>query len=109
MAIKPVSKMGNARLAQPSENIKRFGDKALYDLIQDMKDTMKVEEGIGIAAPQIGCNKRVIIFGYEKTENQPSDERIPFTVLINPTIEILDNKLIEGWEACLSVPGLCGL
>ena len=65
--------------------------------------------GVGLAAPQIGCNKRVIIFGFEKNERYPDEVEIPFTVLINPIINILSPEMIDGWEGCLSVPGLRGL
>lgn len=109
MSIRSISKMGNLQLAEPSIPITQFGTKELYKLIEDMRETMKVEDGIGIAAPQIGSNQRVIMFGYEEGETNPSGQSIPFTVLINPIIEVLDDTLVDGWEACISVPELCGL
>jgi len=111
MARKAVVKMGNLKLATPSDAILDI-DKSyteLLMLIQDMKDTMDEEGGIGIAAPQIGCNKRVIIFGFEDSPRYPQEKSIPFTVLINPSMKILAPDIVDGWEGCLSVPGLRGL
>jgi peptide deformylase len=109
MPIKTVIKMGNEKLATPSLHITNFSNGELKELIKDMQDTMKETGGIGIAAPQIGINKRVIMFGFEKSERYPNEKPIPFTVLINPVIEILSDETIDGWEGCLSVPGLRGL
>lgn len=86
-----------------------FTSLELQQLLQDMQDTMKEKGGVGIAAPQIGVNLRVVIFGFEKSVRYPNEAPVPFTVLINPTIEILSNEFIDGWEGCLSVPGLRGL
>ncbi len=111
MAIKPVVKMGNRQLATPSEAVVDL-DKSLpkiLTLINDMKDTMEEEGGVGIAAPQIGCNKRVIMFGFEKSKRYPKEGSVPHTVLINPTFRVLSNEMVEAWEGCLSVPGLRGL
>ena len=74
-----------------------------------MKDTMLEEGGVGIAAPQIGCNKRVIIFGFEENSRYPNEKSVPFTILINPAYKILSNEMVDAWEGCLSVPGLRGL
>lgn len=109
MAIKVVSRMGDEQLATPSVPLSEFGTPALYDLLQDMKDTMKEKNGVGIAAPQIGVNLRVVIFGFEHSQRYPDAEPVPFTVLINPTIEILSDEMVSEWEGCLSVPGLRGL
>lgn len=109
MTIKCVSKMGNTQLAMPSQPVIEFGTAFLRELIQDMHDTMKEKGGVGIAAPQIGFNLRVIIFGFEKSNRYPNEAPVPFTILINPTIEILSDEKLEGWEGCLSVPGLRGL
>lgn len=109
MPIKSVVKLGNKQLATPSLPVERFGSSELFDLICDMKDTMKEKGGVGIAAPQIGCNLRVVIFGFDKSERYPNEKPIPFTVLINPTIEILSQEMVDGWEGCLSIPGLRGL
>lgn len=109
MSILQVKKMGEKSLLEVSFPVENFSSAALYTLIEDMKDTMKQEDGVGIAAPQIGCNQRVIIFGFEQCERYPDEPSIPFTVLINPMIEFLSDEMEDGWEACLSVPGLMGL
>jgi peptide deformylase len=109
MPIKPVIKMGNKQLSTPSLPVKNFSTVELFELIQHMQDTMKEKGGIGIAAPQIGYNQRVIMFGFEKSERYPNEKPVPFTILINPTIEIISDEMMEGWEGCLSVPGLRGL
>jgi peptide deformylase len=111
MSSKPIVKMGGRQLATPSEAIIDL-DKSLPEilaLIQDMKDTMEEKGGVGIAAPQIGCNKRVIMFGFEKNARYPNEKPVPFTVLINPTITILSSETVDAWEGCLSIPGLRGL
>jgi len=111
MSIKHIVKMGNQQLATPSLAIKdpTKPDADIQYLIKDMQDTMLELGGVGIAAPQIGCNKRVVMFGFENSDRYPQAEAIPFTVLINPEIKILSPELVEGWEGCLSVPGLRGL
>lgn len=108
MAVKPVSKLGNQQLATPSVLVTAFSTPELRALVQDMKDTMKEKGGVGIAAPQIGCNYRVIIFGFDHSERYPNEKPVPFTVLVNPQIEILSDDITERWEGCLSVPGLRG-
>ncbi len=114
MAIKHVVKMGNKQLGTPSDPLKNFEQygrsyPGLSDLIQDMLDTMQEKGGVGIAAPQIGCNLRVIMFGFEKNERYPNEEPVPFTILINPVINNLSDEMQDAWEGCLSVPGLRGL
>jgi len=101
--------MGNVQLATASQPIVEFGTDSLRQLIQDMQDTMEERGGVGIAAPQIGCNVRVILFGFDKNERYPNEAAVPFTILINPVIEILSEVTVDGWEGCLSVPGLRGL
>lgn len=103
-----ILKMGNPLLSTPSESVKKF-DRALLDIIDDMRETMQVQQGIGIAAPQIGVHQRIILFGFEQNKRYPNIKPIPFTILINPEIEILSPEMEDGWEACLSVPGLRGL
>lgn len=109
MAIKPVVRMGDEQLGTPSLPVTEFGTESLYALLEDMKDTMKKENGVGIAAPQIGVNLRVVIFGFEHNKRYPDEEPVPFTVLINPEIEILSDEMVEDWEGCLSVPGMRGM
>ncbi len=109
MAIKAVLRMGDARLLQQAEPISDFGGAVLHSLLQDMRDTMKDLSGVGLAAPQIGVPLRVVIFGVEKNERYPDAEVVPQTVLINPVLTPLSDEMEEGWEGCLSVPGMRGL
>ena len=111
MPSKLIIKMGSQQLATPSMPIVDL-EKSLPEisaLVEDMKDTMIERGGAGIAAPQIGCNKRVIMFGFEKSMRYPQEKPIPLTILINPIINVLTNDMNELWEGCLSVPGLRGL
>ena len=107
MAIKPVVKMGNAQLTTASLPVVDFS--TLDGLIKDMHDTMTEWGGVGIAAPQIGCNLRVVMFGFEHNQRYPNEHSVPFTILINPVIKPLSDEMVDGWEGCLSVPGLRGL
>jgi peptide deformylase len=109
MPQQPVVKLGNPQLATPSEAVMEFATPTLRGLIEDMHDTMLAKGGVGIAAPQIGINQRVVMFGFEKNARYPDEAPVPFTVLVNPVIEILDSETVDGWEGCLSVPGLRGL
>lgn len=114
MSIVPVVKMGNKNLATPSEPLLNFPTQGLaypglIELLQNMMDTMKERGGVGIAAPQIGCNKRVIVFGFEKNDRYPEEKAVPFTILINPVITPISDQMNDDWEGCLSVPGLRGL
>lgn len=111
MAVQSVVKMGNQKLATPSLPLKNIFPvhSSIDQLIHDMFDTMQAEGGVGIAAPQIGCNQRVIMFGFKYNKGYPNESAIPFTVLINPIIKILSEEMEDGWEGCLSVPGLRGL
>ena len=108
MAICSVLKMGNPALYERSEEVDIFDTPDLHRLIQDMKDTMAHLNGAGLAAPQIGVLKRVVIFGFETNQRYPQAGSVPFTVLVNPTITHLDESMEEGIEGCLSVPGLSG-
>ena len=109
MAIKTVVKMGNKQLATPSLPVQTILDESIKTIVQDMYDTMIEEGGVGIAAPQIGCNLRIIMFGFAESLRYPDEDSIPYTVLINPVIEVLSDEQTYGWEGCLSVPGLRGL
>lgn len=109
MTIQSIVKMGNQKLATPSLPVTDFSDSALQMVVNDMLDTMQEKGGVGIAAPQIGHNLRIIMFGFEANERYPNENPIAFTLLINPVIEILSDEMIDGWEGCLSVPGLRGL
>lgn len=109
MAIRPVLRMGDARLLQISRPVERFNTRELHELLTDMEDTMSAFNGAGLAAPQIGIGLRVVIFGIAENPRYPEAEPVPKTVLINPAITLLDADIEEGWEGCLSVPGLRGL
>jgi peptide deformylase len=109
MAIREVLKMGDPRLLQVSEPVRAFGTPELASLLQDMRDTMRDLNGAGLAAPQIGVGARVVIFGFDHNERYPEADAVPFTVLINPTLTPIGEITEEGWEGCLSVPGMRGL
>lgn len=109
MAIKSVLRMGATSLQQASIEVAEFNTPALTALINDMLETMHSLAGAGLAAPQIGVNQRVVIFGIEKNERYPDAEEVPFTILINPVIEPLSIEMEEGWEGCLSLPGMRGI
>ena len=109
MAIKPVLRMGNPLLLQRAEEIAQFDTPELHALIQDMQDTMAHMNGAGIAAPQIGVSQRVVIFGVGHNPRYPDAEQVPYTVLVNPVLEPIGDSKEEGWEGCLSVPGMRGI
>lgn len=112
MAIKPVLRMGDPRLLQPSQPVETFDTPELHSLVQDLLDTMVANNGAGIAAPQIGVNLQVVIFGSSVAKvnpRYPDAEHVPYTVLINPVLSVLGDDVEDGWEGCLSVPGLRGL
>lgn len=109
MTIKTVVKMGNQQLGTPSVPVEDISSADIQAIVKDMRDTMIDEGGVGIAAPQIGCNLRIIMFGFDDNARYPDEHSIPFTVLINPVIEFLSDEMVDGWEGCLSVPGLRGL
>jgi peptide deformylase len=109
MSIKSTLKMGNPHLLLQANPITEFGTPTLKQLVQDMFDTMKEKGGVGIAAPQIGYSQRVILFGFEKSLRYPNEKPVPLTLLINPVFNVLSEEMVEGWEGCLSVPGLRGL
>ncbi len=108
--IREILRMGDPRLLAVSEPVATFDTPELHGLLNDLFDTMKAANGAGLAAPQIGVPLRVVIFGYaERNPRYPEAPVVPETVLINPTLEPLSNDLEEGWEGCLSVPGLRGV
>jgi peptide deformylase len=109
MAIRKVLRMGDVRLQQAAEPVSNFGSGELRELLQDMRDTMTAHNGVGLAAPQIGVGLRVVIFGVQRNERYPDAESVPETMLVNPVIAPLDDRMEEGWEGCLSLPGLRGL
>ncbi len=103
-----ILRMGDPRLLQVSQPVREFNTPALDALIADLFDTMHAADGAGLAAPQIGVLLRVVIFGFEKSDRYPEAPAVPSTVLINPVIEPLTQIEEDGWEGCLSVPGLRG-
>ena len=101
--------MGDARLLRRAEELRLFGAPELHTLLADMRDTMHALDGVGLAAPQIGVNLRVVIFEVSANPRYPEAESVPQTVLINPVITPLSDAMEDGWEGCLSVPGMRGL
>jgi len=109
MAVKSVLKMGEKSLLEKSSIVEQFDTLELDALLTDMWDTMAAENGAGLAAPQVGVNLRVVIFGFEDNCRYPDAASIPQTILINPVIVALSDQMEQGWEGCLSVPGMRGL
>jgi peptide deformylase len=107
--IRDVLKMGDPRLWQKSRPVEKFATPALEALLQDMRDTMQALSGAGLAAPQIGVPLRVVIFGFEANARYPDAEPVPYTELVNPELSPLTDAMEDGWEGCLSVPGLRGV
>ena len=101
--------MGDERLLAMARPVEKFDTKELKSLLLDMHDTMENLSGAGLAAPQIGVSLRVVVFGVKGNPRYPDAEDVPYTVLINPVIEPLSQDMEEGWEGCLSVPGLRGV
>jgi peptide deformylase len=109
MAIRPILRMGDARLMQRAAEVERFDAPELHALIADLTDTMAAASGAGLAAPQVGVPLRVVLFGSgERNPRYPDADPIPPTLLINPVITPLSEASEEGWEGCLSLPGLRG-
>jgi len=109
MSVRDVLRMGHPALRERARPVEKFGTPELRELLRDMKDTMAAKNGAGLAAPQIGVSQRVVIFGVESNPRYPDAEDVPFTVLVNPRIVLLSKEVEEGWEGCLSVPGMRGI
>jgi peptide deformylase len=111
--IREILRMGEPRLLRVAESVAAFGTPELHALVADMFDTMHAANGAGLAAPQIGVPLRVVIFGYAdpqaRNPRYPDAPPVPQTVLVNPQIELLTDEVEDGWEGCLSVPGLRGV
>ena len=109
MTVREILKMGDPRLLRVAPPVTAFDTPELHALIADMFDTMKAANGAGLAAPQIGVDLQLVIFGFERNERYPEAPPVPMTVLINPVITPLSDAVVDGWEGCLSVPGLRGV
>jgi peptide deformylase len=111
MAIRPILKMGEPLLLQTAIQVppEAIASREIQEMIQDLLDTMKDANGAGLAAPQIGISLQIVVFGFEKNVRYPNEAPIPQTILINPVITPLSPDQENGWEGCLSVPGLRGL
>ncbi len=110
MPIQPILKMGDPRLLRVAQPVKQFNTPELHALLTDLQDTMQAANGAGLAAPQIGVDLQVVIFGSgELNPRYPDAPVVPRTVLINPVLTPLSDDEEEGWEGCLSVPGMRGV
>ena len=108
MTVRPILKMGDPRLLRVAEPVRQFDTPELHALIADMFDTMHAANGAGLAAPQIGVNLQLVIYGFKQNPRYPDAPSVPETVLINPVLTPLSDEMEEGFEGCLSVPGLRG-
>ena len=108
MAVREILRMGDPRLLRVAQPVREFGTRELIALVDDMFDTMAAAEGAGLAAPQIGVDLQLVIFGFDHSERYPDAPEVPRTILLNPVITPLSQDMEEGWEGCLSVPGLRG-
>jgi peptide deformylase len=109
MAIRPILRLGHPVLRQIAMPVTEFGTLALRELVHDLLDTMRANDGAGLAAIQIGVLQRVVVFELATNPRYPDAEPVPLTVLVNPAIDILGDERDLGWEGCLSVPGMRGL
>jgi peptide deformylase len=107
--IREVLRMGDRRLLEQARPVAAFDTPELHDLLADMRDTMAHLNGAGLAAPQIGVGLQVVLFGVHANPRYPDAEEVPDTVLINPVLAPIGDEVVEGWEGCLSVPGMRGL
>lgn len=108
MAVRKILRMGDPFLLQRANEVEEFDTQELHQLVEDMQETMAACDGAGLAAPQIGVDLRVVIFGIEHNPRYPDAEQVTLTVLINPVIEPRSDEMDIAWEGCLSVPGMRG-
>ena len=108
MAVREILKMGDPRLLRVAQPVLAFGTPALATLVADMQDTLLHANGAGLAAPQIGVDLQLVIFGFQRNPRYPDAPPVPMTVLVNPQITPIGDAMVDGWEGCLSVPGLRG-
>lgn len=109
MAVRRILRMGDPQLRRPADPVPAFDTEALHALIADLVDTMRANDGAGLAATQIGVPLRVVVFEIDANPRYPEAPTLPLTVLVNPEITPLGDAIVEGWEGCLSVPGLRGV
>jgi peptide deformylase len=111
MAVRSILKMGEPLLLQVATLVpeEKITSPEIQQIIQDMLDTMQAANGAGLAAPQIGIPLQIVVFGFEKNSRYPNEAPVPQTILINPVITPLSEQQEDGWEGCLSVPGLRGV
>jgi peptide deformylase len=109
MAVREILKMGDPRLLRVAEPVREFDTPELHALIADMFDTMHAANGAGLAAPQIGVNLQLVIYGFKSNSRYPDAPQVPETVLINPVLTPITDDKEDGFEGCLSVPGLRGV
>jgi peptide deformylase len=109
MAVRPILRLGHPTLREIAAPVQAFDTPELHALVEDMLDTMRANDGAGLAAIQIGVLQRVVIFGLDYSPRYPTAEPVPLTVLVNPEIEPVGAERDPGWEGCLSVPGMRGL
>jgi peptide deformylase len=109
MAVREILKMGDPRLLAVARPVETFDTPELHSLVADLFETMAAADGAGLAAPQIGVDLAVVIFGFDRNERYPDAPAVPRTVLVNPRIEVLAPQEEEDWEGCLSVPGMRGV
>lgn len=105
---KAVLRMGDPRLWEKARPVEGFATLELRALVAEMEETLREQQGVGLAAPQIGVGLRVVVFGFERNPRYPQAESVPWTVLINPELTPLSSESEDGWEGCLSLPGLRG-
>ncbi len=103
-----ILKMGDPRLLRVAKPVADIHDPELKRIIADMYETMYAADGVGLAAPQVGIDLRLMIFGFDANPRYPDEKPVPLTTLINPWIDVLTDETEEGWEGCLSVPGMRG-
>jgi peptide deformylase len=109
MTVREILKMGDPRLLRVAQPVRAFDTPELHALVDDLFETMHAVDGAGLAAPQIGVDLALVIFGFKQNQRYPDAPPVPETVLVNPVITPLSGEEIEGWEGCLSVPGLRGV
>ncbi len=109
MTIETVLKMGDERLLRKAQPVTQFDTPELHELVSNMIETMRAMNGAGLAAPQIGVDLQLVLFEIQENPRYPDVETIPLTILVNPVIEPMGAEMEEGWEGCLSIPGMRGL